>query len=50
MLRTFRLSIATKSLDRMTRWASLQAQSLRLRDTLRCALPNLGLAEYIDRT
>jgi Zn-dependent protease len=44
MLRTFRFSIATKSLDRMTRWASLQTQSLGLRDTLRCALPNLFLA------
>jgi hypothetical protein len=27
-----------------TRWASLQIQSLGLRDTLRCALPNLFLA------
>jgi hypothetical protein len=44
MLRTFTFSIATKSLDRMTRWASLQTQSLGLRDTLRCALPNLFLA------
>jgi hypothetical protein len=44
MLRTRRFSIATKSLDWMTRCASLQAQSLRLRDTLRCALPNRFLA------
>ena len=44
MLRTFRFSIATKSLDRMTPWAFLPTQSLGLRDTLRCALPNLFLA------
>ena len=28
----------------MTRWANLHTQSLRLRETLRCALPNLFLA------
>ena len=44
MLRAFTFSIATKSLDRMTRWAFLQTQSLGLRDTLRGALPNLFLA------
>jgi hypothetical protein len=33
ILRTFRFSIATKSLDCMTRWANLHTQSLRLRET-----------------